>query len=123
MNPNFRNLFMKKLTRERVVPTISASVSLTDLGNRNFGLSIFAEACQQEENTNQSLLAGIQATSRMGPTEHWGSWASFSIEGANHGTRLLSATIFVWVLKMEQTSLRVRHPFDVICSLIRSDFR
>ena len=27
MNPSFRNLFMKKFTRERVVPTISASVS------------------------------------------------------------------------------------------------
>ena len=27
MNPRFRNLFMKKSTRERVVPTISASVS------------------------------------------------------------------------------------------------
>src|SRR5258705_3930265 len=27
MNPNFLNLFMKKFTRERVVPTISASIS------------------------------------------------------------------------------------------------
>ena len=27
MNPNFRNLFIKKLTRERVVPIISANVS------------------------------------------------------------------------------------------------
>jgi hypothetical protein len=27
INPSFRNFFMKKLTRERVVPTISASVS------------------------------------------------------------------------------------------------
>ena len=27
MNPNFLNLFMKKFTRERVVPTISASTS------------------------------------------------------------------------------------------------
>ena len=27
MNPSFRNLFMNKLTRERVVPIISASVS------------------------------------------------------------------------------------------------
>jgi hypothetical protein len=27
MNPNRRNLFMKELTRERVVPIISASVS------------------------------------------------------------------------------------------------
>ena len=27
MNPSFLNLFMNKLTRERVVPTISARVS------------------------------------------------------------------------------------------------
>jgi hypothetical protein len=27
INPNLRNLFMKKLTRDRVVPIISASVS------------------------------------------------------------------------------------------------
>jgi hypothetical protein len=33
MNPSFRNLFMKKLTRERVVPTISASVSWDTRGS------------------------------------------------------------------------------------------
>jgi hypothetical protein len=27
INPNFLNLFMNKLTRDRVVPTISANVS------------------------------------------------------------------------------------------------
>ncbi len=32
MKPNFLNRFMKKLTRERVVPTISASVSWLSLG-------------------------------------------------------------------------------------------
>jgi hypothetical protein len=32
MNPNFLNRFMKKLTRERVVPTISASLSWLILG-------------------------------------------------------------------------------------------
>jgi len=32
MNPRSRNLFMKKLTRDRVVPTISASVSCDILG-------------------------------------------------------------------------------------------
>jgi len=32
MNPNFLNRFMKKLTRERVVPTISARVSWLILG-------------------------------------------------------------------------------------------
>src|SRR5688572_1318864 len=33
MNPSFRNLFLKKFTRERVVPTISASVSCDTLGS------------------------------------------------------------------------------------------
>ncbi len=33
MNPSFLNLFMKKFTRERVVPTISASVSCDTLGS------------------------------------------------------------------------------------------
>ena len=32
MKPSFRNLFMKKFTRERVVPTISANVSCETLG-------------------------------------------------------------------------------------------
>jgi hypothetical protein len=32
MNPSLRNLFMKKFTRERVVPTISASVSWDTFG-------------------------------------------------------------------------------------------
>jgi hypothetical protein len=33
MNPSFRNLFMKKLTRERVVPTMSANVYCDTFGN------------------------------------------------------------------------------------------
>ena len=33
MNPRSRNLFMKKFTRDRVVPTISASVSCDTLGS------------------------------------------------------------------------------------------
>src|SRR5678815_1149472 len=37
MNPSFRNLFMKKFTRERVVPTISASVSCDSFGNTRGG--------------------------------------------------------------------------------------
>src|ERR1017187_6726781 len=34
MKPNFRNRFMKKLTRDRVVPTISARVRLRDVYRR-----------------------------------------------------------------------------------------
>src|SRR5512138_4000583 len=37
MSPSFRNLFMKKFTRERVVPTISASVSCDSFGNTRGG--------------------------------------------------------------------------------------
>jgi hypothetical protein len=33
MKPSFLNLFMKKLTRDRVVPTISASISCDTLGS------------------------------------------------------------------------------------------
>jgi len=39
MKPNFLNLFMKKLTRERVVPTICASVSCETLGSSPCGWS------------------------------------------------------------------------------------
>jgi hypothetical protein len=37
MKPSFLNLFMKKLTRERVVPTISASVSCDTFGSNRWG--------------------------------------------------------------------------------------
>src|SRR6267142_1236644 len=33
IKPSFRNLFMKKLTRDRVVPIISASISCDTLGS------------------------------------------------------------------------------------------
>jgi len=39
MYPSFRNLFMKKLTRDRVAPTISASVSCDTFGSVRVGLS------------------------------------------------------------------------------------
>jgi hypothetical protein len=39
MNPNLRNLFMKKLTRLRVVPTISANVPCEIWGTIFCGLS------------------------------------------------------------------------------------
>ena len=45
MKPNFLNLFMKKLTRDLVVPTISARSLLTNL--RYYGLwpSLLAKIC------------------------------------------------------------------------------
>ena len=41
MKPSFLNLFKKKFTRERVVPTISASVSCEIRGTTRVGLSCF----------------------------------------------------------------------------------
>jgi hypothetical protein len=41
MKPSFRNLFMKKFTRERVVPTMLARVSWDTLGNTRSGCSCF----------------------------------------------------------------------------------
>src|SRR4029079_7687337 len=43
MKPSFLNLFRKKFTRERVVPTISASVSCEILGTTRAGLSCFPQ--------------------------------------------------------------------------------
>jgi len=39
IKPSFLNLFMKKLTRDRVVPTISASISCDTLGSNPWGWS------------------------------------------------------------------------------------
>jgi hypothetical protein len=39
MKPSFLNLFVKKFTHERVVPTISASVSWGIFGRTRCGLS------------------------------------------------------------------------------------
>src|ERR1700683_2272108 len=52
MNPSFLNLFMKKFTRDRVVPTISASVS--------WWIILASVASQQQQRTSQALLAGIK---------------------------------------------------------------
>ena len=41
MKPSFLNLFMKKFTRDRVVPIISASISCESLGRTPCGLSSF----------------------------------------------------------------------------------
>ena len=55
-----RNLFMKWLTRERVVPIISASVSWLIFAMTGSGLSFLAEIREQQENARQALLAGVE---------------------------------------------------------------
>ena len=52
MNPSFLNLFMKKLTRGRVVPTISARISWDTLGSAGRGPS-FLPYCA----SSKSILA------------------------------------------------------------------
>jgi len=40
---------MKKLTRERVAPTISASVSWLIFGDHGFRLALFAEVSEEQQ--------------------------------------------------------------------------
>ena len=51
---------MKKLTRERVVPIISARVFWTDLGDNGFGNAFLAEMSQQQQNPGESLFTGVE---------------------------------------------------------------
>jgi hypothetical protein len=51
---------MKKLTLERVVPTISASVSWLIFGITSSGLPSFPEVGHQEQHPCQALLAGAE---------------------------------------------------------------
>ena len=60
MKPNFRNLFMKKLTRDRVVPIISASVSWLTFAITGSGLTFLAKIRQQKKRPCQALLARIE---------------------------------------------------------------
>ena len=60
MKPNLRNLFMKKLTRDRVVPIISASVSWLIFAMTGSGLLFLAEVRQQQQHAGKPLLARIE---------------------------------------------------------------
>ena len=60
MKPSFLNLFRKKFTRERVVPTISASVSCEIFGTHADRLVLLAVARQQQQRARQPLLAGVE---------------------------------------------------------------
>src|SRR5439155_24925558 len=48
MNPSLRNLFMKKLTRDRVVPIISARVSWLTLGITASGFPSFPKLAKSK---------------------------------------------------------------------------
>ena len=60
MKPNFLNLFMKKLTWDRVVPIISASISCDTLGSCFVRMARSAIARKQQQSARQSLLAGVE---------------------------------------------------------------
>ena len=60
MKPSFLNLFMKKFTRERVVPTISDSVSCEIFGDHLLRLVLLAVARQQQQRPRQPLLARVE---------------------------------------------------------------
>jgi hypothetical protein len=57
MNPSFRNLFMKWLIRERVVPT---SVSWLIVGTHRLRPTFLAEVRQQQQEPGQPPLAGVE---------------------------------------------------------------
>ncbi len=60
MKPSFLNLFMKKLTRDRVVPTISASISCDTLGSGFVRMALRAIAREQQQSARQPFLAGVE---------------------------------------------------------------
>ena len=51
---------MKKLTRDRVVPIISASVSWLTFGDDRLGPAFLAEIGQEKKRPRQTLLARIE---------------------------------------------------------------
>ena len=60
MKPSLRNLFMKKLTRDRVVPLISASVSWLILAMTGSGLLFLAEVGQKQEQPGKPFFTRIE---------------------------------------------------------------
>ena len=60
MKPNRRNLFMKWLTRDRVVPIISASVSWLTFAITGSGLPSLPKLANKEKGPSQTLLTRIE---------------------------------------------------------------
>jgi hypothetical protein len=66
VKPSLRKRFMKKLTRDRVVPIISARVTCVIFGIR-VSLARPSEFRHQEENPGQAPFAGVEKLGRPGP--------------------------------------------------------
>jgi hypothetical protein len=60
IRPSLRKRFMKKLTRDRVVPTISARVSCVMGGMKGFRFTRLTKFGHQQENSRQTLFAGVE---------------------------------------------------------------
>ena len=60
MKPNFRNLFMNWLTRDRVVPIISASVSWLTFVMIVSGLPSLPKLANKQKSPCQALLTRIE---------------------------------------------------------------
>jgi hypothetical protein len=60
MKPSLRNLFMKKLTRDRVVTDHLSQCFLADLGNNRLRFSFFTKVGQEQEKPRQAFFARIE---------------------------------------------------------------
>ena len=60
IKPRSRKRFIKKLTRDRVVPIISANVSCVIFGINVSGSPGLPNLSHQEENSRQTLFTGIE---------------------------------------------------------------
>ena len=60
MKPIFLNLFMKRFTRERVVPMVSASISCDILGRTLLGLVVLSIPGEQQKSASQPFLGRVE---------------------------------------------------------------
>jgi hypothetical protein len=130
MNPNRRNLFMKKLTRDRVVPIISASVSwltlaMTDSGfpslpkfasnrrsrARRFSLeSKSSSTAVLRDYSGKAVCILFEMLSGMGLIVHAFYWAEFDREVFMSAAQLLTTAIAAasfWNRKSEPLALKI----------------
>ena len=85
MKPIVLNLFMKTFMRERVVPTISASVSCGIFGEHRLGIILLAIAGQQQ-GACQPFLAGVEElVDRCTPPSAFTSWFARSMRFSGLG--------------------------------------
>jgi len=107
MKPSLRNLFMKKLTRDRVVPIISANVSWLIFETVGWGLPSLPKFTNRSSKRCQPLFTGIEELVEqifLNPTI-----AGQQIGHAHLGTLRLIAAVFVMAVIRPQRRNRP-HP-------------